>query len=247
MIYLADVPNGEEIHKFYQNYTVFKKYTPGRTTLYQRAMAQNNPYIIILENTGGIKNMSVCDIGCSNGRFLELIRHRGGRPYGVEIDANARNLLELKGIPTSAELVADQVFDIICLFQVLEHITHPRTLLTAISKALTTDGRLLVSVPNGGEFAKAGSSWVGFRVDFEHLNYFTLNTLSELLLQHNIYVEQFWEHRQPGVQRNLCQIVECVSLTVKIQSKLKNIFDNFLPCDIFSQGSFVLTVLARRI
>jgi len=243
MIYLADVPRKKNVNEFYKNYGEFKGYNSKRTGLFQRISSRSNPYISILEKTGGIKDMDVCEIGCSHGNFLELVRYHGGHPFGIEVDDNARDSLNAKKIPNSQALDKKIKYDIVCLQQVLEHLTNPKTMIANISNTLKLDGRLLISVPNGGEFITTGSSWIGFRVDFEHLNYFTLQSISDLLFQHNLYVEHFWEHNQPHIQRNQGLIMEKFSFAVRLKRKLESFFID----DFFSKGSFVLTVLARKI
>jgi len=247
MIYLADIPNEEDIEIFYNSYGEFKKYDSSAISFYQRILAQSNMYINILEKTGGINGMSVCEIGCSHGNFLELIRCRGGYAFGLEIDNDARKTLALKNISNDSALKNAPNYDVICLLQVMEHLVSPHTMIAAVSNALKTDGRLLISVPNGDEVSIAGLSWVGFRVDFEHLNYFTLKSMADMLLRHNLYVEQFWVHYQPGIQRPVHPANQRTPFIAKIGKKLTGLYNRFLAPDTFYNGSFVLTILARKV
>ena len=105
-------------------------------------------------------------------------------------------------------------------------------------------------MPNAGEYLKAGPSWIGFRVDFEHLNYFDLHSLSQLLRQHNLFVEHFWEHLQPSIQRRMTiqKQYYAIGLMKKGLEKIRTIANwIFEEQNIFNQGSFVLTVVARKI
>jgi len=255
MIYLADIPKPDEIYKFYTYYASFKGLKQASKFMNYLKLPKNkiasnkNFFIDILENTGGIKGCSVCDIGCSFGWFLELIRYKGGYPVGVELDNNARNILKKKGIPAFEEIDSNKKYDIICMFQLLEHLVNPSDLLKKVSSSLLEDGRVLISVPNAGEFAKIGYTWIGFRVDFEHVNYFDLHSLSNLLLKHGLIIEHFWEHNQPGVQR----IIDIKKLENNIVNRsfkfVKSIIKGFLNNRqyIMQKGTFVLTVLARKI
>lgn len=250
MVYLADVPRMEEIEKFYREYGAFKRY-PQRTRgmpWLKRVMAnKTNPFISILESTGGVKGLSVCEIGCSYGGFLELIRHKKGRPFGVELDDNARCFVESKGIPVTAEIDLNQHYDIVCLFQVLEHLVSPREVVSTISKTLNTDGRVLISIPNSGDYEKVGPSWVGFRVDLEHINYFNLQNLSELLCQHGLYIEQFWEHTQPGIQRAVIISEHTPNPVTKIKRVMGYFYQMFFGERFVNTGTFVLTALYRKV
>ncbi len=243
MHYLADIPSPEELAKFYQGYGIHKNYGFGKAGLWDKISANlNNPFINILENTGGIRGVSICEIGCSGGFFLELLKYRGGNVFGVELDANAAKVLEEKKIPHSESIPEGRRYDVFCLFQVLEHLSRPGDMLETIAGAMEKDGRLLISIPNAGEIAKAGLTWIGFRVDLEHINYFDLASLSNLLSRHGLLLEQFWEHAQPCIPRSGPVKSQPSSLTIN----WRRITGLIYPKPISSQGSFVATILARK-
>ncbi len=248
VLYLADVPNKSEVEKFYQQYSSYKHYKSSHTLLawfeIQRELRRNK-YLSILEATGGIKGMTVCEIGCSHGNFLELIKRKQGRAVGVEPDAAARISLSRKNIPVLEQIGSKEEFNVICLFQVLEHLVDPSPLLSSISRSLTKDGRVLIAVPNGGEYAKTGPTWLGFRVDLEHVNYFDLKSLAALLSKHGLFCEHFWEDAQPVITRETYLRGETVTGWPKKIAKV--LFNRaIVERSILTQGSFVLTILARK-
>ncbi len=163
MIYIPDTPNMEEIEKFYNLYSDFKglKKSKLKYSWFKRCRsAQNNFFIHVLEETGGIKGLKICEIGCSYGNFLELLRFKGGHTYGVEIDNNCLESLKERGFLCSKEIDLSQKYDIVCMLQLLEHIINPSQLLSKIANPICQDGRVLISVPNAGEYYKIGSSWI---------------------------------------------------------------------------------------
>ncbi len=249
MIYLADVPGKDEVDEFYRQYSSFKRYKSSNTLLawfeIQRELRRNK-YLSILEATGGIKGMTVCEVGCSHGNFLELIKHKQGRVVGVEPDADARISLSRRNIPFLEQIGLHEEFDVICLFQVLEHLVDPSVLLTDISRSLSKDGRVLIAVPNGGEYAKTGPTWLGFRVDLEHVNYFDLKSLAALLSKHGLFCEHYWEDAQPAIARETYQRREVAGIRWP-KRIVKALFNRFMvERGILNRGSFVLTVLARK-
>ena len=202
MVYLPRIPDTAQVARFYQSYRSFKGISAQRLPPRQcERLARTNEYIAILRNSGGLLHRSLIELGCSTGSFLQVARTCGARVLGVDLDDEARAHLQTVDIQARKQLQGDKTADVICAFQLLEHLEHPSALIETISQVLVEDGRLLVAVPNGGEWEDVGESWIGFRVDLEHLNYFGVKSLSRLLGLHNIFVEQFWLHAQPAIVR----------------------------------------------
>ncbi len=128
----------------------------------------------------------LADIGCYTGVFLELARQRGWETLGVEPSEWAARKAEEKGLTVvnkplrHAALPADS-FDVVTLWDVIEHLHDPLGTLREIRRVLRPGGLLALSTMNAGSlFAKAlGSSWPWYMR--MHLYYFTRGTISEML------------------------------------------------------------------
>jgi len=249
MIYLADVPCQDDIDRLYRGYGAFKGLAPppeSGSRQRRESAARYGHLTSILEQTGGLRGLSVCEIGCSYGAFLRLVRHMGARTHGVELDAEARRFVGDGGISVAERLEGTEQHDVVCMFQVLEHLVRPAEMISAVAKAVVADGRVLTAVPNGGEYAKAGPTWIGFRVDLEHLNYFDLQSLSRLLQRHGLLVERFWEHCQPSVARSAHGGGRPAGAAKRIWRRLGRALGGPSAAENFaSRGTFVLTALAR--
>lgn len=95
----------------------------------------------------------VLDAGCGSGGNMAMLG-RFGAVEGVEYDADARLIASERGVgPVKAGAlpdgldVPDDTFDLIGLFDVLEHVEQDVASLQALGTKLTQDGRLVVSVP----------------------------------------------------------------------------------------------------
>ncbi len=100
------------------------------------------------------QGVTLLDIGCSTGLFLDEARAAGFDVRGAELSphsaAVARDQLELPvhvGDWRDAGY-ADASFDVVTLFDVIEHLSDPEAELVAIRRLLKPGGILLQSTPN---------------------------------------------------------------------------------------------------
>ena len=100
------------------------------------------------------KNDKVLDIGCGTGNFLLRTKLKTNEVYGLELNENAAAIAKERGIVIYGELIQDhskthgEVYDVVCMFQVLEHIYDVRSFLEASLKVLKKGGRIVIGVPN---------------------------------------------------------------------------------------------------
>ncbi|BAO55730.1 class I SAM-dependent methyltransferase [Nonlabens marinus] len=101
---------------------------------------------------------SVLEIGSGYGIFLTLLKERGVHDVtGIELSAHAAQHCSDKGLPVfqqTVEQVAgkNKLYDVVCAFQVLEHITDVHSFLSACLAVLHPGGRLILGVPNNNPF-----------------------------------------------------------------------------------------------
>ena len=96
--------------------------------------------------------MRVLDIGCGDGRWLELARTAGWRVAGVETDPLARAKAEQRGIEVRATVAewldAPGSFDFVSISHVIEHVHDPLDLLHDSHIMLKPGGTLFIDTPN---------------------------------------------------------------------------------------------------
>jgi len=132
---------------------------------------------------------NLLDVGCSTGLFLNEMRHYGNwRLFGVETNARAaqyaRDVLGLEVFTACLEDVPlpPATFDVVTMWDVLEHVLNPRATLVRIRELLTNDGWLLMSVPNGDSIDARlfGQYWIGLDPP-RHMSVFTMSSIKRLL------------------------------------------------------------------
>lgn len=258
MLFVREMPSERQLTRFYQEYSTFKGYTAhGRKVKPLSWLAlvlhcSQNVYIEALERTGGIHGRSVLDFGCSTGRFMELIRFKRGSAIGVEIDACARADARALGFTVTETAPMEGQFDVTCAFQVLEHLNSPRELVEIMARLTKPEGRVLMAVPNASEVQQLGHDWLGFRIDLEHVNYFSVSTLTDMLRRSGLLVEHAWQHRQPAVTRtDMDRGSPPPGLRARAHHALQCAAETACrmlmpPPERFLEGSFVLSLLARK-
>jgi SAM-dependent methyltransferase len=134
------------------------------------------------------KTGRVLDVGCGPGWLLREFRERGWEVQGTEFSkrsaAHARETLRL---PVEVgDLVqlrfADQMFDAVVMWHVLEHVADPQVVVTEVARILKPGGVFLCAVPNFGSLEAHLTTDKWFHLDVpRHLNHFTVPALRNLL------------------------------------------------------------------
>ena len=100
------------------------------------------------------KDMKVLDIGCSTGHFLHALKDNVSERIGIELnEKEAEFARENLGIcvhqtPLDQTDISHGYFDMITVFQALEHMDDPLSFLKSIYPYLAPDGVLVIEVPN---------------------------------------------------------------------------------------------------
>jgi SAM-dependent methyltransferase len=93
------------------------------------------------------------DVGCSSGGFLRMARDRGFQVSGIDIGRGSVERARAAGLDAHVAVLEDAPFspgsfDVISLFDSIEHMAHPLRALEAARVLLKNDGLLVVTTPN---------------------------------------------------------------------------------------------------
>jgi SAM-dependent methyltransferase len=128
------------------------------------------------------------DFGCGGGSYLMRMHQQGWQVVGLDASATAvrrvreeLGLLALEGSLPCPNLPGG-AFDVITMWQVLEHVHDPAEVLRDAYRLLTPGGRLVITVPNIDSlaFRLFGSWWYSLDLP-RHLIHFTPTTLYQML------------------------------------------------------------------
>ena len=126
------------------------------------------------------------DVGCALGFFMSAARERGWNVQGVDISAHAAGYArETLGLDARCGMLEEagfepRSFDVLTLWDVIEHVHDPVATLSACAGLLKDGGLLVLSTPDiGSRVAKVtGPRWMGFKLAEEHLYYFSRRTMA---------------------------------------------------------------------
>lgn len=135
------------------------------------------------------------ELGCGDGVMLNALRSRGWVVCGTErTEAMAATARDRYGITMYVDpdgpLPGRDRFDMIILFQVLEHLADPVAALKRATGLLSDGGRIVVGVPNRGSWQAAFGAGQWFHLDVpRHLVHFTPEALATAAARAGLRVE----------------------------------------------------------
>lgn len=132
------------------------------------------------------REKSLLEIGCSAGMFLYNIRDKVKKMVGIEFDKSAAEYASEKcNCKVYTEELPDlsldkKSFDIICAFQVMEHVESPLNFLLHVKEYLKDNGIIYIEVPNLYDVLVSTYNLPNhkqFYYHSAHLYYFSKNSL----------------------------------------------------------------------
>lgn len=180
------------------------------------------------------------DVGCALGMFLFLAHRSGWDTYGVDISRYAthfaREVLKLQVRTGEIEDVKfpDKWFDVVTMWDVLEHFPDPSRQLQEIHRILKNEGIVLMNTPNE-EAALRLLAWkmyhlTGGKIKYPlrklyhqfHFHYFTSETLRSLLEQNGFSLIQLNQKCIPIVKARGSRLAKSM---VKVFSWVERLFN----------------------
>lgn len=109
------------------------------------------PILQTAEELNGVGRL--LDVGCSNGAFLHAAGRSGWEATGVELETHSFEVARARGLRVHNQDLAscsfpDESFDVVTMWQLIEHLRAPRELLAEIRRVLRPNGVLALSTPN---------------------------------------------------------------------------------------------------
>ncbi len=175
-----------EQNKIYENYITLSSFKsqPHAETIITR----------IKEFKGSLENLNLLEIGCNDGSFIKRAKSKGLKSYlGIEPTKDTYSICKNENLNVhndffSKKLVEEQgmyeQYDVIIFRQVLEHIVDLHDFMAGVKTSLKNDGVVVIEVPDH----TMNYECLDYTFWEEHVNYFTLSTLKQLLQAHSLTI-----------------------------------------------------------
>lgn len=195
---LLPIPTAEQLQEHYSQYYLTQGYSPQR--LRYLSDRHKPVFDFLLSHAPGEESINVLDYGFGNGAFLRHVADRGHTAVGADVsEGNLEQLrrlgddgLKIEAFAVSAEdfsALDGRSFDLITLFQVIEHVPKPFALLEGLTRHQHSGGLLYVECPNDRAALCTikrvlssyyeGPTWGSLKYP-EHLHGFSRQALSRL-------------------------------------------------------------------
>jgi len=192
------------------------------------------------------------DVGCAAGFFLHVAREAGFDVHGVDVATPmvrvAREELGLQNVREGTLRSAgypDHAFDVVTLWDVIEHMHDPLDALEECRRVLKADGLLVLETQNvRSRFARLmGRRWHHFKM-LEHLYHFDPRTCTVLLERAGFEVVR-WTSRLAGKYVSMEFIVERSARMSRFLPKLMKPIQKVGPSALYVNPLDEMVFIAR--
>jgi 2-polyprenyl-3-methyl-5-hydroxy-6-metoxy-1,4-benzoquinol methylase len=144
----------------------------------------------------GVATNAILEVGAGFGTFCAEVKRRNvfTRVVGVEPTPDLAKTCMERGIEIlempveQVQLDANEMFDVVANFEVIEHLFAPADFVWHMTRLLKPGGILMVTCPNGQGFDIETLGPASNTVDHEHLNYFNPDSLAGLLARSGLEI-----------------------------------------------------------
>jgi 2-polyprenyl-3-methyl-5-hydroxy-6-metoxy-1,4-benzoquinol methylase len=180
LIYMNPMEKVSKTNEYY-----FKAKNTHAPTIRESYLKTAESQVRLIQKYATGKNL--LDVGCAQGFFLYNASKAEYTSKGIEISQDAAAYairefgLDIEAKPFEELRFPENHFDVVTLWQVLEHVPYPLTVLKEVQRILKPEGLLVVSTPNieGIPARILRRKW--WDIKRLHINQFSTRTLTDIL------------------------------------------------------------------
>jgi len=178
------------------------------------------------------------DVGCSNGAFIHAANEMGMNCEGVEPAKEAALAAQKSGLKVSHGFLENvhlpaNSFDVLTLFEVIEHLKEPLSLLKECKRLLKPAGILCIRTGNADSWTVnvLKGKWHYFNIDKHggHISFFNKNSMSAIAQNTGFKVDGFQTYRVSYSEQD--RVPYLIHRLLKVLADLSN-----LPAKLSDKG-----------
>lgn len=190
----------------------------------------------------------VLDIGTAGGAFLDAAKQFGYDAYGMEpsMDLVARG--KARGLKIEQGTIESHnfeygSFDMVCLWDVIEHLPDPKSALVDIRKLLKPKGILLINYPDIGTWQAKFAGKRFWWLLSVHLQHFTQQTIQEICSRTGFqafHFKRYWQTLELGYLEDMA-----IHYKIPLAGLITRLTPDFIQKIPFSYYASQTTALAK--
>jgi len=193
------------------------------------------------------QEIHLLDVGCSTGAFITVARRMGFIAEGVEPAPQAARSAQAAGLRVHQGLLEeiafpDQAFDVVTMFEVIEHVREMTPLFRECHRILRPEGLLVIGTGNAESWAASfmASRWEYFHIERHggHVSFFNPLSIRLLAERSGFQIDSLKTRSMRFYEKG--DVHPIVYRLAKIASELLN-----LPSQLFGKGHDMLVFLRR--
>lgn len=261
-IFLNPRPTIEILSQFYRqskNYKFWSEYIFPETEQNRRKniVAPRVDRILEICKRHHINQNVILEVGAAYGSFCEELESRKEFEsiIAVEPTPDLAQICRDKGLNVIESFIEDVPLDtinadVIVNFEVIEHLYNPKKFLQEVSKNIKPGGILVTSCPNGEGFDVLMLGKESSSVDHEHLNYFNVRSLPQLMRSIGLEIIEVLTPGELDVDLvrsamkdkkiDLSQNLFFKKIFIDDWDQMKDPFQNFLRANLLSSHMWII-------
>jgi len=170
-----------------------------RVLSFYRALKKNAKYL-------PLQGAKVLDIGTAGGAFLDAAKEFGFDPYGMEpsmdlVERGKARGLKIEQGTIECHSFAEHTFDMVSLWDVIEHFPNPKSALIEIRNLLKPNGVLLINFPDIGTWQAKLAGKKFWWILSVHLHHFSKPTIRDICKRtgfETFHFQRYWQTLEFG-------------------------------------------------